>query len=198
MATRSPQRVRCSFVAIVLSAVVIGCTTFIGGCEGRDNVPGGGALGGIGGSDGDGGDGGSSATISCNPTGTGCLCIVNDAQPGQLTACGPTSVPLNEAERGVCCVTQSICACIRYTCRSDPASAFCQCGSVANLATVTLGSPVAECPTPTATQKCCFSPDNATCICSGLGCGPEEMQVESCSATAAGACAPGEDIAACR
>jgi hypothetical protein len=165
----------------------------IAGCDGRDNVP-----GGTTGSGSIGGGGGANATISCNATGTGCLCIVNDPQPGQLDACTPTSVVQSEAERGVCCVTQSICSCIRYTCRSDPASSFCQCGSVANLSTVTLGVPAAECPPPTATQKCCFSPDNASCICSGLACGAEEMPVANCAASTAGACAPGEEIMACR
>ena len=50
------------------------------------------------------------------------------------------------------------------------------------------GDLVAECPAPTAGQKCCFSQDNATCICSGLACAAEETQVANCSATAAGAC----------
>jgi len=198
MATRRHSRVRCGLVANAISIAATLGAMLTGGCEGRDNIPGGGALGGIGGADGEGGSGGSSSTISCNTTGTGCLCIVDDAQPGQITDCSPASVPRSEAERGVCCVTQSICACIRYTCRSDPGSSFCQCGSVANLATVTLGSAVAECPPPTGTQKCCFSPDNSTCICSGLDCAAEETPVASCSATAAGACAPGEEIAACR
>ena len=76
-------------------------------------------------------------------------------------------------ERGVCCVAQSLCTCTPYTCRSDPSSSFCQCGSVVALAGVTLGTAVAECPAPTAAQKCCFSQDNASCICSrpGVRCG---------------------------
>ena len=64
-------------------------------------------------------------------------------------------------ERGVCCLTQSLCTCTPYTCRSTPSSSFCQCGSVVALAAVTLGRPVAECPAPAARQKCCFSQDNA-------------------------------------
>lgn len=197
MATRRRLRVSCGFVANAASVFVLSVGALVTSCEGRDNPPGGttgnGSFGGAGG-----GGAGASGSISCNPTGTGCLCIINDSQAGQLTECSPTSVPANENEGGVCCVTQAICVCTRYTCRSDPGSSFCQCGSVANLATVTLGSPVAECPAPTGTQKCCFSPDNSTCICSGLACAAEEMQVASCSATAAGACAPGEEITACR
>jgi hypothetical protein len=102
MATRRPHRVRCGFVANVLFAVTLPAASFIVGCEGRDNVPGGGALGGVGGS----GAGGAGSTISCNPTGGGCLCIVDDAQPGQLTECSPTSVAQSAMERGVCCVVQ--------------------------------------------------------------------------------------------
>jgi hypothetical protein len=195
MATRRLASVRCAFVVNSASTFVLALGALIAGCDGRDDIAGGTADSGANGS---GGSGGSGATISCNATGTGCLCIVNDPQPGQIDACTPTSVARDETEQGVCCVTQSICTCIRYACRSDPGSSFCQCGSVANLATVTVGVPVAACPAPTAAQKCCFSPDNSTCICSGLACGPEETPVANCSATAAGACAPGEEIAACR
>ena len=195
MATRRLPRDRCGFIANAAIAFILSTNGLIVACEDRDDgaggMPDGGSLGGAGGS-------GGGATISCNPTGNGCLCIVDDSQPGTLTTCSPTSVAQSEMEKGVCCVAQSLCSCIRYTCRSDPGSSFCQCGSASNLATVTLGSPVAECPTPAATQKCCFSPDNQTCICSGLACAAEEMQVANCSATAAGACSSGEDIAACR
>ena len=142
--------------------------------------------------------GSSGAAISCNASGSGCLCIAGDPQPGQITTCTPASVAQGETERGVCCVTQSLCACTRYTCRSDPASSFCQCGSVLTLASVTLGTAVAECPTPGPEQKCCMSQDNASCICSRLACAAEETQMPNCSATAAGACASGEDITACR
>src|SRR5262249_40631550 len=117
---------------------------------------------------------------------------------GQLTACSPASVVQGATEQGVCCTAESLCWCIRYTCRSDPSSSYCQCGSVATLATVTLGSPVAACPAPAAGQKCCFSQDNASCICSRLACAAEETEVPGCSATAAGACNPGEAIGACR
>jgi hypothetical protein len=191
MATRRPLRVHCGFVANVLFAVV----ACIAACDGRDNVAGGLVDGGNVGT-GSGGSGGS--TISCNPTGGGCLCIADDAQPGQLTECSPTSVAQSEMEHGVCCVTQALCACLRYTCRSDPGSSFCQCGSVSTLASVTIGSPVAECPAPAAGKHCCFSQDNATCICSGLACADEETEVAGCSASAAGACNSGEDITACR
>jgi hypothetical protein len=199
MATRRPQRVRCDIVANVVFASLMSVAGLTAGCETRDDVAGGlGDSGTLGGGGAGGGGGSGAATISCNPTGTGCLCIVGDSQPGQAATCSPTSVPQNEMERGVCCVAQSLCSCIRYTCRSDPASSFCQCASVATLAAVTLGSPVAECPAKTGTQKCCFSQDNATCICSGLACAAEETEVPSCSATAAGACRSGEEINACR
>jgi hypothetical protein len=169
------------------------------GCEANTDRTGSATLDGSVGSGGTGGFGGTSgSTISCNPTGTGCLCIVDDSQPGQLTACSPASVVQGTTEQAVCCTAQSLCSCIRYTCRSDPASSYCQCGSVAILATVTLGSPAAECPAPTAQQKCCFSQDNASCICSLLACAAEETEVAGCSAAAAGACSAGAAIAACR
>jgi hypothetical protein len=189
-------RVRCGSVVNGAFAVSLTITGLIGGCDGRDDVPGGradaGSLGG--GND----DGGASSSISCNPTGNGCLCIVADNQPGQLAVCNPASVVQNETERGVCCVAEALCACLRYTCRSDPNSSFCQCASVSSLAGVTLGNPVAECPPPASGQTCCFSQDNATCICARLACADDEVEVANCSASAAGACRSGEEIAACR
>jgi hypothetical protein len=162
----------------------------------RDNIPSGPSGGGA---DGGGGSGASTgASISCNATGTGCLCIANDGQPSQLGECSPTSVATTDTERGVCCVTQALCTCIRYTCRSNPASSYCQCGPVSTLESVTVGSPAAECPAPVTGQKCCFSQDNASCICSRLACAAEEAEVPNCSAATAGACPSGEDIAACR
>jgi hypothetical protein len=187
------RRVRCRDdvrACNVACAIVLSAVGYVAGCIGRDNV--------AGGAPGGGGAGASGATISCNATGSGCLCIADDAQPGTLAACSPVSVTTSEAERGVCCVAESLCTCTRYTCRSDPASSYCQCGSVAILATVTLGDQTAECPPPAAGQKCCFSPDNASCICSRLGCAAEETEVSACAAVTAGACATGEDIAACR
>ena len=184
------RRVRCAIVAnvtFILTLAVAAC---------RDDVAGGptgaGATGGTGAA------GSSGASVSCSSTGTGCLCIANDAQPGQLTDCSPTSVVENDMEKGVCCVAQALCSCVRYTCRADPASSYCQCGPVSTLATVTVGSPVVECPAPAAGQKCCFSQDNASCICSRLACAAEETEVPACSAAAAGACPAGEDIPACR
>src|SRR5262245_28823400 len=196
MAARPSVGNRCVFVSNVAFVAALA----IGGCDAKGDPPGspvggvgagGGAVGGAGGDS-------SGSTISCNPTGTGCLCIADDTQPGQLDACSPTSVVQGATEQAICCTAQSLCSCIRYTCRSDPSSSFCQCGSVATLATVTLGSAVAECPAPTAQQKCCFSPDNGTCICSGLACAAEETAVPNCSAAAAGACNEGEAIAKCR
>ena len=204
--------VRCGIVANVVLAVAV----LTAGCDSTSAPPGsgppGGSAGGNGGGAGTGGapggsGGGSGAasggglggsTISCNPTATGCICIVDDTQPGQITACSPASVTQAATEQGVCCAAQSLCSCLRYTCRSDPASSYCQCGSVATLATVTLGSPVAECPPPAASQSCCFSQDNQSCICSRLACAAEETQVPSCSASVAGACNAGEEIAKCR
>ena len=198
MAARAP-RVRCDNVANVALASILSIAGFAGGCDGRDDVAGGRIGGGsLGGTDGSGGAGGESSSISCNPTGTGCLCIVEDSQPGQLDACSPASVVQDEMERGVCCVAESLCACLRYTCRSDPGSSFCQCGSASSLAGVTLGNPVAECPPPASGQTCCFSQDNATCICARISCAEGEVAVANCSAIAAGACRSGEDIAACR
>jgi hypothetical protein len=193
MSTRRPGRVRCGFVsnvALVVSSMIVAS---FAACN-RDDVAGGPGASGAGGTGG--GPGGS--TLACNPTGVGCLCLIDDAQLGQLTACSPSSVAQNEMERGTCCVAQALCSCIRYSCRSDPASAYCQCGTVATLAGMTLGSPVAECPAPVTGQKCCFSQDNATCICSRLACPEEETEVANCSAAAAGACASGEAIEKCR
>jgi hypothetical protein len=186
MATRRPPRVRCGVVANVAVAFVLA----IAGCDAKGDGPGGVRI--------DGGGGGASGSISCNTTAGGCLCFVDDAQPGDVNTCSPTSVVANEMERGVCCLTLSLCTCTRYSCRSDPGSSFCQCGSVTTLAGVTLGSPVAECPAPTADQKCCFSQDNDTCVCSRLACAAEETAVSSCSATAAGACNSDEEIDTCR
>jgi hypothetical protein len=124
--------------------------------------------------------------------------VLDDPQPGQIATCTPTSVAQNEMERGVCCLTQALCICTAYTCRSNPASSYCQCGSVSALAGVTLGSLVAECPAPSGEQKCCFSRDNASCTCARLACAAEETEVPNCSATTAGACSPGEEIATCR
>jgi len=187
---RRPSRVRCDIVANVFLAFalsVVACAA--------DDVAGGNvtADGGAGG-----GGGGPGGSISCNPVGPGCLCMVDDPQPGQLTTCSPTSVAANDMQRGVCCLTQALCICTPYTCRSNPASSFCQCGSLSALAAVTLGSPVAECPTPTAAQKCCFSADNDSCTCANLACAAEETEVANCSATTAGTCDSGEEIDLCR
>ena len=195
--------VRCGVIVNVCAAVALSFAMLNAACDTRGDVAGGqpdsGSLSG----DGDGGVGGAGggsggSTISCNPTGSGCLCIVDDSQPGQLAACSPASVGQSALEQGVCCVAVSLCACIRYTCRSDPATSYCQCGSVLDLASVTIGAQAAECPPPTAAQKCCFSRDNATCICSRLACAAEETDVPNCSATAAGACPGGQEISACR
>ena len=197
MAMRRHAVVGCGMVANGWLAFALFVAASFAACEDRGGAgsrpPDSGALDGVGGA-----GGSSGQAISCTASGGGCLCLVGDPQPGQLTTCSPVSVAPSETERGVCCVTQSLCTCTPYTCRADPASSFCQCGAAATLATVTLGTAVAECPAPTAQQKCCFSQDNASCICSGLACAAEETQVPNCSATAAGACPAGEDIAACR
>ena len=204
MAMRRHVVVGCGMVANELLAFVLIVAASFAACEERNGgagsrPPDGAATGGDQGGSGTGGSGSVGPTISCSASGGGgCLCLVGDPQPGSLTACSPASVAQAETERGVCCLAESLCTCTRYTCRADPASSFCQCGSVLALAGVTLGTLVAECPAPTAQQKCCFSQDNATCICSGLACAAEETQVPNCSATAAGACRAGEDIAACR
>jgi hypothetical protein len=131
-------------------------------------------------------------------SGAGCLCVVDDPQPSQIDACGPTTVIQNATEVGICCTTLSLCSCGPYSCRSDPAAQVCQCGTRLSLASLTLGTPVAECPPPTEAQKCCLSRDNGSCICSRLACAMEETAVANCSAAAAGACATGESIDACR
>jgi hypothetical protein len=195
MAARRSAGVLCAIVANVAFAVAL--TT--AGCIAKGDPPGSASVDGSTGGNGGGAGGASGSTISCNPTAGGCLCIADDEQPGQLTDCGPGSVAQNALEQGVCCTAVSLCTCLRYTCRSDPASSYCQCGSVVDLASVTLGTQVAECPVPTEAQKCCFSPDNHMCICSRVAaCAAEEMQVSSCSAAVAGACNSGEEIAACR
>lgn len=182
-----------------LEASLLAVSMFVAGCNARGGDRGVGHGGGGTGDDaGADSSGEASASIACNPSATGCLCLVDDGQAGQIDACSPTSVAENETERGVCCVSQSLCVCIRYTCRSDPGSSFCQCGSVLNLSSLTSGSLVGECPEPSAQQRCCFSQDNGTCICSRLACAGEEIAVANCSAAAAGACRPGEEIAACR
>src|SRR5262245_35576445 len=106
-ARRSPRVgcIPCPNVAIAVAAIV---AAFIAACE-RDDVAGGPASTGAGGGPGGAGAGGSS--ISCNPTGTGCLCIADDVQPGTLATCSPTSVAQAETERGVCCVAQALCTC---------------------------------------------------------------------------------------
>ena len=201
MATRRRETIRYGIVVNVPCAIGLSIVALIAGCAPRDDVATGTAdAGSLGGADdagwGEGGSGG--ATISCNGTGGGCLCILGDSQPGQLAVCSPASVAQGAIEQGVCCLAVSLCTCIRYTCRSDPATSFCQCGSVLDLAAVTVGTQVAECPPPTAAQKCCHSQDNGTCICARLACAAEETEVANCSAAAAGACPGGEEIAACR
>lgn len=204
MAMRRHAGVGCGMVANDLVAFALIVAASLAACEERNGgagsrPPDGGEGGSTGGGTGGSGNGGPGPTISCSPSGGGgCLCLVGDPQAGSIADCSPVSVAQAETERGVCCLAESLCTCTRYTCRADPASSFCQCGSVLTLAGVTLGTFVAECPAPTAQQKCCFSQDNATCICSGLACAAEETQVPNCSATAAGACRAGEDIAACR
>jgi hypothetical protein len=188
--------VRCGIVVNVAFAFAL---VTVASCDDRGGGAGsrldGAQTGGEGGS----GNGGSSGqTISCTASDTGCLCLVGDPTPSSITTCSPTSVAQNPMQRGVCCVAQSLCTCTPYTCRSDPASSFCQCGSVSSLATVMLGAPVLDCPAPTSGQKCCFSQDNATCICSGLACSAEETEVPNCSAAAAGACRSGDEITVCR
>src|SRR5437762_10201210 len=186
MSTERGCCVRCGIVANVVLAVALaagGCDAMsappgsgpLGGSAGG-NAGGGGAPGGSGGGAGGAGGGLGGSTISCNPTATGCLCFADDTQPSQITDCSPASVVQGATEQGVCCTAQSLCSCLRYTCRSDPASSYCQCGSVATLATVTLGSPVAACPAPVAPQACCFSQDDQSCICSRLACAAEETQ----------------------
>src|SRR5262245_38264269 len=115
MATRRRHSVHCGIVANVRSVVALYIFYLIAGCTARDDAAGGRTDGGPLGEDDAGGmaqgDTGG-ATISCNPTGSGCLCIVDDSQPGQLAACSPTSVTQSPMEQGVCCVALSLCACI--------------------------------------------------------------------------------------
>lgn len=194
---RRLSRVRCGIVVNDLCArslLRLAFTLSIAACA-ADDVASGHVQPGA---DGGGGDGGPGGSISCNPVGPACLCELDAPQPGQLTTCSPTSVAANDMQRGVCCLTQALCICTPFTCRSDPASSYCQCGSVSALAAVTLGSPVAECPPPTAAQKCCFSADNDSCTCANLPCAAEETEVATCSATTAGACDSGEEITTCR
>ena len=196
---RRLSRVRCGIVVndfLARSLFSIAFALSVAGCA-ADDVASGHVQTGTGGTGGTGG-GGPGGSISCNPVGPACLCELDAPQAGQLTTCSPTSVAANDMQRGVCCLTQSLCICTPFTCRSNPSSSYCQCGSVSALAAVTLGSPVAECPTPTAQQKCCFSPDNDSCTCANLPCAAEETEVANCSATAAGACDSGEEIGTCR
>jgi hypothetical protein len=191
-------RVDCANIANRAGGLVMSVLAAFVACDNRETGAGSRPPDGSGTGAASGSGAASGAAISCNPSGGGCLCIAGDAQPGQLTTCSPASVVETDAERGVCCVAQALCTCTRYTCRSDPASTFCQCGSTLALAGVTLGAPAAECPPPASGQKCCFSQDNASCICSRLACAAEESEVPNCSAVAAGACPGGEDITACR
>jgi hypothetical protein len=201
MAIRRHVRVGCRIIANVAVALALLVVGAMAACEGRDDGAGtrppDGGDGALGGAQG-GGGAGSGSSISCNQSGGGCLCLAGDAQPGAVATCSAASVVQSAMEQGVCCVAQALCACTRYTCRSDAASSFCQCGSVLSLASVTLGTSVAECPAKMSEQRCCFSRDNATCICSRLACSAEETEVSSCSAAAAGACDSGQQIEACR
>jgi hypothetical protein len=203
MAIRRHAGVGCRIVANVAFALAMLVVGTIAACEDRGDGAGtrrpDGGSGSVGGAQGGGASGGGSgASISCNESSGGCLCLVGDAQPGAVATCSPASVVQNATEQGVCCLAQALCACTRFTCRSDPASSFCQCGALLSLAGVTLGTSVAECPAKTSEQKCCFSRDNATCICSRLACSAEEAEVPNCSAAAAGACESGQEIEACR
>jgi hypothetical protein len=148
---------------------------------------------------GEGGPGGpTGSSIACNATAGGCLCLLDDPQPGTLGACSPATIVRDAQEQAVCCLNEFLCSCNRYGCRSDDAASYCQCGLVTDLAGVTIGVPVAACPPPTPQQRCCLSSSNATCICSRLACAAEEVEVPSCAAATAGTCVEGEAIAACR
>src|SRR5262245_54039195 len=110
MATRRRETIRCGIVANVRCATALSIVALIAGCDVQDDdvATDRGDAGSLGGDGGGGGGGFSGATIACNPTGTGCLCIAGDSQAGQLAACSPASVAQSAMERGVCCVAVSL------------------------------------------------------------------------------------------
>src|SRR5688572_8173172 len=109
MAIRRHVWVGCGIVANVAFAMVVFIVGAIAACEdrgdGAGSRPADGGDSSVGGAQGGGaGSAGSGASISCNQSGGGCLCLIGDAQPGTVMTCSPSSVAQNAAEQGVCCV----------------------------------------------------------------------------------------------
>ena len=144
------------------------------------------------------GDGGS----SCSVTPSGCFCIAG-TDLGGLTSCDSASVVKDGAERGFCCAdtgTDSpLCRCDAYVCKNNPTAQDCECGTAFSVAMdVPTGTTATDCPAPTASQKCCFSAETATCICSTLDC-ESAVAVPDCSVTRVAACPSGQQsVTACK
>ena len=136
---------------------------------------------------------------SCSPTPSGCFCIAGDSDPGPLASCNTSSVVKAAGEQGVCCDGTVLCACDVYSCRNDPTSQFCQCSTSFTASTAVAGAIVTECPAPTASQHCCLSGANNTCICSTLDCDPGTTGVPTCSLARVAVCAADAlPLSACR
>src|SRR5262249_17736020 len=102
-------------------------------------------------------------------------------------------------ERGTCCDNGLVCACDAYTCRHDPARAYCQCGSTFSVSQVVQGNAVAECPAPGVEEKCCLSTETNTCICAMLDCDEGAVGVPSCGLAAVAVCpATSPAVGACK
>jgi len=131
-------------------------------------------------SSGVGGAAGAGVARTCHATSAErCSCI--EGQPGSADPeCSSTSVETRAGDVGVCCQGGLFCDCVAYACKNNAALGYCVCGASATLNSVA-GPVVTICPTSSAPQQCCYSPDINDCTCSTAACDNGRLRVATCS-----------------
>jgi hypothetical protein len=198
-ARRRVDRV-CVFAIALAGAVVVvvisGCTTPTnpgpgGPTDGRaDTRADARGVGGDASADGD------AALLACSATPRGCLCSEGTPTSDGPAACSAASVAVNAGEQGLCCTSGALCRCSAYACENNATTEYCDCGLAVDVHTKVMGSIVAACPTPTATQKCCLTTttDGSECSCLAADCDASATQVASCALTDVALCQAGEQV----
>ena len=126
-----------------------------------------------------------------------CLCSPGG---GDSTPCSVTSVINGAANQAaVCCNSQTACSCQAFSCRSASNQYLCACGVPALVnAMAGLDTPVASCPLPTGSRRCCLSTSTNQCTCVPFDCDVGEVRVDSCTPSSLAVCGAGQvSVASC-
>jgi hypothetical protein len=202
-----------SWLVGLIGCVALACSSDAGigvaGHGGGSGAPGaGGETGGSAGAGGNAGNAGASgngATAgsagnngprTCTRFPAGCSCVDGDPAADE-SPCTTMTVATMPGDVGVCCA-RTMCQCAPFICRNDASQGYCSCGVSTTITGVVQGDVVTTCPLPTAPQKCCYSHQFQSCVCSLLDCTTGWQTVPSCSITDVAVCLDGAtSVAVC-